>query len=161
MKIIALLVLALGLSVPILAASTGSRVMTVQVQKAQLRATPSFLGKVINEMPYRTQVDLIKEQGDWMQVRAASAAIGWVHKSAVTSKRIRMTSGSGDAATSASGDELALAGKGFNSDIEAQYKSRNKTADFAPVDAMKNIVIPPEESTKFLSDGAVAGGVQR
>jgi SH3-like domain-containing protein len=162
MKTIPILILALSLTIPALSASSGSRVLSVQVQNGQLRATPSFLGKVIKEMAYRTQVELVKEQGDWIQVKASPSIIGWVHRSAVTAKRIAMSSGSGDAATTASGDELALAGKGFNSDVEAQYKSRNTTADFAPVDTMKKIVIMPEESQKFLKDGALSGngGVQ-
>jgi SH3-like domain-containing protein len=155
MKTIPILILALSLTIPALSASSGSRVLSVQVQNGQLRATPSFLGKVIKEMAYRTQVELVKEQGDWIQVKATPSLLGWVHRSAVTAKRIAMSSGSGDAATTASGDELALAGKGFNSDVEAQFKARNKTADFAPVDKMGKIVIPPQELSEFLNSGAV------
>jgi hypothetical protein len=41
---------------------------------------------------------------------------GWLHQSALTKKTISMKAGGQDVATAASGDELALAGKGFNSD---------------------------------------------
>ena len=45
---------------------------------------------------------------------------GWIHQSALTSKQIVMNSGAA-VSSSANSQEIALAGKGFNEDVERQY----------------------------------------
>jgi len=57
---------------------------------------------------------------------------------------------------------LALAGKGFNSDVEAQFKKTHKDIDFSVVDKMEKIKISSSEMQAFLKDGDVApkGGAQ-
>jgi hypothetical protein len=45
-----------------------------------------------------------------------------MHESALSAKRVKMQAG-GTAKTGATSDELALAGKGFNKDVEAQFKA--------------------------------------
>jgi hypothetical protein len=91
-----------------------------------------------------------------MKVSASGARSGWLHASALTKKRIAMQAGARDAQTAASGDELALAGKGFNSDVEAEFRSQNRGADFAAVDRMERIRVTPAESKEFLRAGGVA-----
>lgn len=137
--------------------------MNVQVQSGQIRATPSFLGKVVVLVPYGTAVDVLQQKGDWSQVRNAQGQTGWMHKSALTTKRITLSAGSTTAKAGASSDELALAGKGFNSDVEREYKAKNKNLNFAAVDRMEKIKVPATEMQVFLQAGAVTpaeGGVQ-
>jgi hypothetical protein len=58
---------------------------------------------------------------------------------------------------------MALAGKGFNSDVEAKFKSDHKDIDFKPVDRMEKIKIPNSTLQKFASTGelkASQGGAQ-
>jgi hypothetical protein len=59
--------------------------------------------------------------------------------------------------------ETALAGKGFNSEVEAQFKARNKKADFATVDRMERLSVPESEVARFIKQGALMvpkGGVK-
>lgn len=58
--------------------------------------------------------------------------------------------------TSATADEIALAGKGFNKQVEDAYKSRNKGVSFAEVDRMLRIKVSPDELRKFLMEGKLA-----
>ncbi len=134
--------------------------MSVQVKTGQLRATPSFLGKVTADLAYGDQVTILKQQGEWMQAQTKSGQTGWVHQSALSAKKIVMSSGSQQAQTAASGEELALAGKGFNSDVEAQFKSQNKDIDFTWIDRMAKIKVDPQECVEFLKEGGItpAGG---
>lgn len=137
--------------------------MNVQVQNGQIRATPSFLGKVVVMVPYGAVVDVLQQKGDWSQVRNAQGQTGWMHKSALTTKRIVLSAGSTTAKSGASSDELALAGKGFNSDVEREYKAKNANLNFAAVDRMEKIKIPATEMQTFLQAGAITpaeGGVQ-
>jgi uncharacterized protein YgiM (DUF1202 family) len=127
--------------------------MAVQVRNGQLRESPSFLGKLIVEVSYGDKVTLVKQQGDWMRVTTSHGVTGWIHGSALTTKRIAMSAGSQDATVAASGDELALAGKGFNKDVEADFKSKNKNIDYTWVDAMGSMTVTPNEIAKFVDNG--------
>ncbi len=129
-------------------------IMSVQVRKAEIRDTPSFLGKVTSGLAYGDKVTVGQPQGAWMRVTAAGQS-GWIHSSALTTKNIVMKAGDG-AQTSASSGEMALAGKGFNSDVESKFKANHKDIDFAPVDRMEKIKI----STSALQKFAVTGGLK-
>lgn len=128
--------------------------MSVQVKDAPVRATPSFVGKVVGALAYGDQVEIQQTQGAWSKVTGAGAS-GWMHTSALSSKKIVLAAGQEQAKVAASGDELALAGKGFNSDVEAQFKSTHKDIDFTWINRMEKIKIPSSEMQGFLKDGNV------
>lgn len=128
--------------------------MSVQVKQGQLRATPSFLGKVIQTAAYGAQVDVLQTQGDWMQVKAG-AGQGWMHKSALTTKKLAMASGTGTAKASVSSGELALAGKGFDAGVEAEYRKQNAKADFAAVDRLERREVAASERQAFARKGSL------
>jgi len=129
--------------------------MSVQVKSGQVVATPSFLGKVVTRVNYGDRIQVLEQQGDWSKVTVAGGQSGWIHTSALSKKKIAMKAGGQDAQTSASGDELALAGKGFNSDVEADFKAKNQNVDFTWVDKMEKIKVPPESMQQFLKDGGI------
>ena len=129
--------------------------MSVQVQNAQLRADASFLAKMTGQVAYGARVTVLQARGDCRQVQAAGGPTGWLHQSALTKKVISMKAGAQDVATAVSGDELALAGKGFNSDVEADFKNKNKDIDFTWIDRMEKIKVSMDEITRFLNDGQV------
>lgn len=149
--LITLLTLLLVLSA---GASSGGNMMRVQVKDGQVRATPSFLGKVLANLHYGDQVTTSKSSGDWTEVSVGSVR-GWMHSSALTSKNISLQSGGKDAPLAASGDELALAGKGFNEQVEASFKSKNPKLDYTWVNRMEAVNISPEEMQRFLSEGGL------
>ncbi|HBA82991.1 MAG TPA: SH3 domain-containing protein [Verrucomicrobia bacterium] len=157
MAIAAIIVLMAGLL------SASAKVMSVQVKNGQVRATPSFLGQVVSPVGYGDQVEILQQQGVWMQVRTPAGKDGWIHQSALSTKKIVMQAGDETVKTGASGDELSLAGKGFNSDVEAAFKAQNKEIDFTWVDKMEKIVVSPAEKKDFLNEGHVVpsqGGMQ-
>jgi hypothetical protein len=150
----------LGIGILLLLVSTtwsASGTMSVQVRDGQLRATPSFLGTVVAVVGYADQVDVLQQQGDWMEV-SCKGQKGWIHSSALTTKLISLRSGSTDAQTKASGRELALAGKGFNADVEAEYRRGHRNANFVAVDQMELVKIAPPEILAFLEKGGVKPG---
>jgi len=128
--------------------------MSVQVKNAPVRATPSFVGKVVGALDYGDQVEIQQTQGAWSKVAGAGVS-GWMHTSALSSKKIVLAAGQEQVKVAASGDELALAGKGFNSDVEAQFKSAHKDIDFTWINLMEKIRIPATEMQVFLKDGDV------
>ena len=147
----------LSLGLVALAASTlaGGPVTSVQVKTGQMRETPSFLGKLVGPISYGDRLQLIEQQGDWSKVTAAGGQTGWVHNSALTKKKIAMKAGDQNTETGASATDLALAGKGFNSDVEADFKAKNRNVDFSWVDRMEQIKVAPELMQQFLKDGGI------
>ena len=134
---------------------SGSGMMSVQSKTGQLRSTPSFLGSVVAEVAYGDQVDVLDQQGDWLQVRSMRDQSGWIHQSALSKKRIVLKAGGDSPQVAASGEEIALAGKGFNSDVEAQYKKGHSELDYTWVDRMETFKVSPREMISFLKSGGV------
>ena len=129
--------------------------MSVQVKNGQIRATPSFLGKVVAPLSYGDAVQVLGTKNDWVNVTGPKGQTGWIHNSALTKKKIEMASGSRDAQTGASSDELALASKGFNSDVEADFKSKHRNVDFTWVNRMEKYKVSPEQMQAFLTEGGL------
>ena len=133
--------------------------MSVQVKKGELRSSPSFLSAVVTTVAYGDRLTVEKSEGLWMYASPGGGRqAGWIHSSALTTKRIAMKAGDKDAALAASSGEMALAGKGFNSAVEAEFKNRNHGLDFTWVDRMEQMKASPSEMQEFLAKGAVAAG---
>jgi hypothetical protein len=148
------LVLALALALTALAAEQ----LSVQVREASLRARPSYLGPATGEVGYGTRLTVLESRGPWRKLLADDGTEGWLHESALTTKKIKLAAGDGDVAAGADTDELALAGKGFNEDVERAFKTENRDADYTWVDRMATWTVTPEEALAFLAAGKVTGG---
>jgi len=132
------------------------KVMNVQVRTAHLRATPSYLGARTASADYGDAVTLLQSEGEWRLVKSAKdGGEGWVHLSALSAKAIKIRADARDASTAASGEEMSLAGKGFNSEVEADFRSKNADIDFGPIDRMQERTIPTDEMIRFLEEGGV------
>lgn len=145
------------------AVPAGTDTLNVQVRSGKLREQPSFLGKIVAEVAYGDQLRILREQGEWRLGRTCTGREGWIHVSALTDDKIVLAAGTGEVETGASSDELALAGKGFNAQIEEEFRAQNQEIDFAWVDRMEKFTVSSEEMIGFLQTGQVtppAGGLQ-
>jgi SH3-like domain-containing protein len=131
------------------------KTMSVQVKEGQLRSTPSFLGTIIARPSYGDRVEIIQDEGPWKKVAIRGGVQGWMHASALTTKNIVLKAGAGNVQTSATGSEIALAGKGFSEEVEKQYKELNHNLDYTWVDRMEKFQVPPEQMQAFLKQGNV------
>lgn len=133
------------------------KMMSLYVRNGYLRSEPSFLGKTVTSVKYGDRLGVIEEKGQWVNVAVSGSNVsGWIHASALTQKKIILKAGAGDAELAASSGEMALAGKGFNSDVEAKFKTQNKDVDFRVVDRMEKIIVSMDEMVNFLKEGNVA-----
>ena len=154
MKIKALAVL-LAVSASVALATS----MSVQVRNGKVRATPSQLGRVVATVDYGAVVQTGALQQGWYPVTTADGQKGWLHESALSIKPISMRSGTSDAATGVSSDEVALAGKGFNEQVEAKLRA-DGTLDYTWVDRMAAFVVSEEQIRQFRAQGNLPGGGQ-
>ena len=133
--------------------------MSVQVRGCKVRATPSQLGRVVATVAYGAVVEAGAPQNGWYSVTTADGKTGWLHESALSKKPIAMRAGATDAATGVSSDEVALAGKGFNEQVEAKLKKDGKL-DYTWVDRMATFTAAADRIEQFRTQGHLAGGVQ-
>lgn len=136
--------------------------MSVNVKETQIRATPSYLGKILDVAKYGDRLEVLGKQNGWAKVTLPSGkGQGWVHLSALQDKRIVLKAGDAAATSGASSGEVAMAGKGFNKEVEAQYRDETQL-DYTWIDRMEGFRVSPEEIQAFLRDGGLqaAGGAQ-
>ncbi|MFI5368781.1 MAG: SH3 domain-containing protein [Spirochaetia bacterium] len=132
--------------------------MSVTVKETPVRATASFLGKILGTLNYADRVTILDQPagGSWVKVRGPDGKLqGWVSLSALQDKTIVLKSGSENVAQGASTGEVALAGKGFNESVEKEYKSEGKV-DYTWVDRMEQIVVSPDQLAAFINQGGLA-----
>ncbi|MHC1742191.1 MAG: SH3 domain-containing protein [Syntrophobacteraceae bacterium] len=145
------------------AGHTDLGLMSVQVKEGQIRATPSFLGAITGQLAYGERVEALQQQGDWISVKNRSSQSGWVHQSALTKKQVMLGVGGQGGPSGTTSQEIALAGKGFNAEVESQYRRGHSGADYGSVDRMEAMRVSPAEITQFVKDGALKpseGGVK-
>ncbi len=133
--------------------------MSVQVRDGKVRATPSQLGRVVGTVGYGGVVQVGALQNGWYPVTMADGKTGWLHESALSKKAVAMRAGATDAATGVSNDEVALAGKGFNEQVEAKLR-KDKKLDYAWVDRMAAFDVRADQIEQFRSQGHLAGGAR-
>lgn len=146
------------LSVFLLSATADAqKVMSVQVREGQLRATPFHLGKIMARVSYGDRATVLEERGAWKKVSVAGGKRqGWIHSTALTNKRIALKAGQSNVGTSVSRDEIALAGKGFSEEVEAEYRKSNKNLDYTWINRMEAVKVSPEQMENFIAGGRLA-----
>jgi uncharacterized protein YgiM (DUF1202 family) len=145
----------MSLGIALLAPALLAATMHVQVRNGQVRERPSFMGRIVANLAYGQTVDAVATQGDWTQVRLANGQSGWMSNSTLTTKHITVKQTTGAVQTGASADDLALAGKGFSADIEAEFKKQNRNISFAPVDKMEKMKASPVQIQAFIAQGGL------
>ena len=134
--------------------------MFVTVKTTVVRATPGYLGKPLGELKYGDRVTVLDKPADapkdWLKILGPDKKLqGWVNASSLSQKEIVLKAGSGDVSQSASSGDVALAGKGFNADVEKQYKE-NQHLDYTWVDNMEKFEVDPRQVSLFLSQGGLS-----
>ena len=137
------------------ASKSKQKTMYVSVDSAQLKAKPSSASKKLSTVEYKTAVVVLKTEKSWcyVQLEADSSVEGWLPESALTSKKIKDK----DKAASANADEIALAGKGFNSTIEAVY-AQEYEVNFDVVDYIESLGADTDEAVEFARQGELNDG---
>ena len=138
-----------------------TKAMSVQVKQCVLRSNPTFLGSIVTKLDYGDRVEVNEEQNSWVKVSPVGGQPGWVHVSALSEKEIVLNPNSRDIEEAASSDEIALAGKGFNKQVEEKFKQDNRDIDFTWVDRMEVMVVSQNEIQDFIIQGGlkIKGGV--
>lgn len=139
-----------------------SKMMSVQVKSSEVRGKPSFLAKIVARLSYGDRVEMLESRGAWIRVGLVTDdKEGWMHSAALTKKTIILRPGAEDVNFAASSDEIALAGKGFNKQVEGEFRARNPDIDFTWIDRMERVQVTHGQMQLFLEEGELflQGGV--
>jgi uncharacterized protein YgiM (DUF1202 family) len=138
------------------AQSLVGKTMYVTAKTVDLKGSTAFFSDVKGTLIYGDAVTVLQEYGKWAEVKASEKQnlSGWIAAANLTSKRLLS---SGSASTSASANELALAGKGFNQEVEDSYKANGKL-NYEAIDAIEKEEVPNRELYNFLLEGHLARG---
>ena len=127
--------------------------LIVKVQTTSVRKEPKFYSPVLATLKAGETVTQISSQAGWFRVRTSQGVEGWIHSCAVQTKSFTLAAMDKSFKTQATAEEVALAGKGFNKQVEDEYKARHKGVSFAEVDRMLKMMVKPEDLRKFLEEG--------
>jgi hypothetical protein len=146
--------------------------VAVKVKQTSLRSDHQFFSPSLATVSFTERLEVLGEAQGWYRVQYGTVT-GWVHSSAVSEAGAGRgaapgaLSGVGSAldvlagrapepASASKGyteDEVALAGKGFNRNVEEQYRTRYPRADFSAVDKLERLQADSEEIRQFASAG--------
>ena len=154
MKKLVVLLVVCCLAVPLFSASK-AKTQYVAIDPAPLKAKPAASSKKVGSIAYASAVLVLQEEKSWVYVQLAEdkSVAGWVPASALTSKKIKDKTD----ATSANADEIALAGKGFNSTIEAVYAEQYEM-NLDIVDYIESLSADQDEAIAFAQEGQLNDG---
>lgn len=130
----------------------------VAVKESCLKTGTGSFDKTVKKLQYGEELYVKEATGKWYKVETTGTdkVQGWIPVSSVTSRKVV----TGSKKVSASANEIALAGKGFNAQVENEYKQTNASLDYASVDKMEAFVLSDSELEKFIIDGQLNGAAQ-
>ena len=127
--------------------------LVVKVQTTNLRKEPKFYSSVLAVLRAGESVESLTAQNGWYQVRTSKGQVGWIHSSSVQKKGFSLLAMDKPLKTQATADEVALASKGFNKQVEEKYKAKHGELSYAWVEKMLKIKVTPEQIKAFLQKG--------
>ncbi len=136
--------------------------VTVSVEQAPVRSKPSFVAPSVGTLKYGQRVTQIEVRQSWVHVKSTSPALeGWVKQGQVSTKDIALVAGGAKAGTSATSDELSLAGKGFDEATEKDYRKKrsNLNAGYELLNALEKkpvYAVSAEQCHPLLKQGGLS-----
>ena len=122
----------------------------VAVKSAVLKSSTGIFAGNVGSLSLGDTVTLVSESGKWSQVRAGNLT-GWIQSNELSTRRVITTN-----TTGVSASEVALAGKGFSQENEAEL--RRGGTNYAMVDAMEQITVPLDNLLRFIDEGRLSRG---
>ena len=136
------------IGVPVFSQNMGI-IRYISVLNTTVKESTGFFARELGTLSLGNEVTLISERGKWSRIRSGDLT-GWVTTTSLSARRI-VASG-----TSATATEISMAGKGFSTETEMEY--RKTGLDYSMVDFMETIAIPKEELLGFITEGGLARG---
>ncbi|MCL2792417.1 MAG: hypothetical protein FWD87_04930 [Spirochaetaceae bacterium] len=129
--------------------------MFVATRTVDLKAGTGFFARTNATLNYGDAVTVLQVSGKWIEVRSAlnPSLNGWTATANLTARQIVPSSG-----TTATTREVALAGKGFDREVENTYRQTRGGLNYADVDKIEAITVNEAALLRFLQEGRLQIG---
>jgi len=126
----------------------------VAVRTVALKSSSGTFASDRGTLNYGDRVTVIQVSGRFVEVRSAanSSLTGWTASANLTTRQV--VSGNTGTATAR---EVALAGKGFNQEVENAYRTQGNL-NYADVDRVEAIRVSETDLRRFLEEGRLSLG---
>ena len=138
------------------AAQSVGGTMYVAVKSVNLKSSTWIFSSNRGTVNYGDRVTVLEVSGKNVRVQSAanSSISGWTASANLTARQVM----SGSSST-ASASEIALAGKGFNEEVEKSYRSQ-QNLNYDAVDSIETITVNEDDLMQFLVQGRLFGGTE-
>jgi hypothetical protein len=151
-----LMVLGLAFFITCLAAAQASSggTMYVATKTTALKSSTGFFASRRGTLNYGDRVTILRISGKFAEVRSAlnTSLSGWTPVANLSARQI--VSGNTNSVTAS---EVALAGKGFNQEVEDAYRTQGNV-DYEDVDLVEAITVSEDDLRLFLEEGRLSMG---
>ncbi|MCL2764526.1 MAG: hypothetical protein FWD40_04525 [Treponema sp.] len=127
----------------------------VATRTADLKSRTGFFASSRGILNYGDRVTVLQVSGKFVEVRNAanSSLTGWTASANLSARQV--VQGTSSTATAR---EVALAGKGFNQEVEQSYRTQQSSLNYADVDRIEAITVNVDQLRRFLEEGRLAMG---
>jgi len=127
----------------------------VSIRDMELKASTGWFARTTGTLSYGDQVTVIEVSGRFVNVRSMynQSITGWTASANFSTRQV--VSGTTSTATAR---EVALAGKGFNAEVESSYRSQHSSLNYDAVDRAEAIKVNDDELRRFLEEGRLSMG---
>jgi uncharacterized protein YgiM (DUF1202 family) len=127
----------------------------VAVRTVTLKSGTGFFASNRGTLNYGDRVTVIRVDGRFVEVRSAAnpSLTGWTASANMSVRQV--IAGTSSTATAR---EVAMAGKGFNQEVEESFRDQNRTLNYADVDRVEAITVQESVLRRFLEEGRLRLG---
>ena len=143
-------------SIFIASAAFADSAIYVQVRSSKIRTAPQLWASAVAPVTYGDKLTNVKEAGAWIEVKNSKGASGFIPTSAVTRREVVLGKIGTAKGTTPNANDVVLAGKGFNSEVEKQFAASG-AVNFRAVDAMEQIRVSDSALKSFVTSGKLGG----
>ncbi|MBX7143142.1 MAG: SH3 domain-containing protein [Oligoflexia bacterium] len=130
--------------------------VSVKIRSTALRSQPKAWAATLAVLSYGDTLKLTGADGSWMKVKSKGGTEGFVHSSALTTKKVVLASAKSPSAQVDRAD-IVMAGKGFSKEIERQFASANGSLNYASVNEVERFRVSSGELSAFMKSGKLKG----
>ncbi len=134
-------------------AFAATETVTVIVKKTSIRRDRQFYAPTLAEGVLGESFTVTSKGNGWVKV-STKAGEGWLHESAVSTRKVAASS-QGASGGKVDDRDVANASKGFNPQVESQYRKNNPSANYAAVDRMEKLEANDAAVASFVRDGNI------
>ena len=136
----------------VITSAIAAETVKVITKENAIRSSCRFFAPVVTKVQYNDKLEVLSQEGDWLRVRF-NGMEGCIHKSAVEQQKVTLSALNLSEGSSATEDEVSLAGKGFNSEVEEAYQNENPEVSFETVDRIESYSLSEQEQVVFIERG--------